>query len=88
MSRWMFLALALGGLIGCQTSTGPVRTHTVVVTCPTSPPVTECPAFPILDEEVTVEELADAWIDGRRAHAECTAAVMEWQSSWASCASE
>ncbi len=37
-------------------------------------PAVECPAFPVLPADVSIEQLEDALIDGRLAHAECAAA--------------
>ena len=84
MQRWMHLALAIG-LTGCAAPEPIMIERTTVEVCPPEAPTDTCPDFPVLGTDVTIEQLEDAWIDGKKVYAECAAVVSEWRSAWDSC---
>ena len=87
MQRWLYAALAVG-LTGCAATAPVMVEHTTVEVCPQTAPTDACPDFPALGADVTIEQLEDAWIDGRKVYAECAAVVSEWRSAWESCSQE
>ena len=87
MQRWLYAALAIG-LTGCAAPAPVMVSHTTVERCPPEAVTDTYPDFPVLGSDVTIEQLEDAWIDGKKAFAECAAVVSEWRSAWDSCPRE
>lgn len=84
MRIWLYGFLA-SLLIGCGTSAPVLVEHTTLSVCPAVPASGVCPPFPVLGEQVTVEEIEDAWIEAQRVYRECHAVLIEWAESWQSC---
>ena len=79
---WPLLLILLLGLAACA-SQPQVVYRTVIETCPAIQPPVQCRPFP--PKGKTLRAFRKAWEDAKAMHAECTASLDAWETSWKKC---